>query len=303
MPLISRPEDFRDDDEGTEWSMLSDEELAEVVSEALTSEVVARAENTLLGDAAEPADTDTERIERLERDRRLVEMLASTGFEGERFRKSFVSLTGRLMRYAFPIMTRWVRDGTIFGECARYRGRVDAPAAAAAAGWTEDERAEVVIDSITAAVAFFLDYALRKRKWDHRRGATLTTYFVGSCVCCFIKICNAKWKQQQLDEAFIRSAPRTEDDGGDQVDPLGEIPSQDPDPADVAAIRDQAREVWTRITDEKVREGLALHLTGMTQAAAAGEVGLSPKAFERRLHRQRKTLRPSDNPSEDEGRS
>ncbi|OLF05122.1 hypothetical protein BLA60_37730 [Actinophytocola xinjiangensis] len=302
MTLTSQPEDPRDGDEGSAWSVMSDEELAEVVAEALTSEVVSRAEETLLDDVT--AVADTERIDRLDADRRLVEYLAATGFAGQRFEVAFSKLARRLFSYAFPIMTLWVRDGTIFGECARYRGRVDTPAAAAAAAWSAADRAEVVIDSIIDAVDFFLDYALRKGKWDHRRGATLTTYFVGSCVCCFIKVCNARWKHQQLEEAFIRSAPRTEDDGGDLDDPVERIPSPDADPADLVATRDHAAGLWSRISDEKLREGLAWHLrTGGTQAAAAAEVGLSPKAFERRLHRQRTKLRPPDTASEDEGRS
>jgi DNA-directed RNA polymerase specialized sigma24 family protein len=284
--------------------MLTDEELAEVVSEALTSDVVARAETTLLGADAVIA-SDTERIAQLDSDRRLVELLGSTGFEGEQFDKAFRKMSSRLIGYAFPIMKLWVREGRIFGECLKYRGHIDAPAAAAAAQWSESDRAEVVNETIVRAIDFFLDYALRKGKWDYRRGATLTTYFIGACVCAFIKVCNDRWKQQQLEEAFIRSGPRSEHDDNDNLDPVESIPDMGMDPANLVALRDEAARTWSKITDDQVRRVLALRMTGMTQADAAVEVGLTAKAAERRLHTQRRKLRPPSSPgnSEDEARA
>jgi len=296
--------DPEDSDNAQALSMLSDEQLTEFITEALTSEVVARTEAALLGTDAVQI-SDAERIARLDADRKLVELLASTGFEGDRFDKAFRKLSGRLIGYAFPIMTLWVRRGMIFRECLKYRGRIDAPAAEAAAQWSDGERAEVVLDTILRAMDFFLDYGLRQGKWDHRRGAALATYFVGACVCCFIKVCNDRWKQQQLEEAFIRSAPRIEGDTeGDYVGLIESVPDTTMDTAGLVAVRDQATRVWSQIDNEPVREALALHMGGMTQAEAAAEVGLTAKALERRLHTQRRKLRPPTIPGnlEDEGR-
>ncbi|MFJ5989280.1 hypothetical protein [Lentzea sp. NPDC092896] len=294
-----------DDDHAQAWAMLSDEELAEVVAEAVTSEDVVRAEAALLGaDAA--ASSDAERFERIEADRRMVELLASTGFTGPRFDGVFPRLSGRMIGYAYPIIRLWVREGQIFRECLRYRGHINPAAAAAARAWSDAEREEAVMDTLLRGVDFFLDYGLRKGKWDHRRGATLATYFIGSCVCCFIKVCNDRWKQDQLQEAFIRSGSRNEQvDGDGTIDLAEHLVDPGMDPGERALLRVEAANAMSAITDEKVRQVLALRMTGMTQAAAADEVGLTAKAVERRLHTQRRKLRPPNSTStnEDEGRS
>ncbi|PRY45971.1 hypothetical protein CLV43_101235 [Umezawaea tangerina] len=285
--------------------MLSDEELGEALNGMSTSEVVGRTEEFLLGERAVKL-VDSEQVAQLDADRRLVELLESTGFEGVRFDKAFRKLSQRLMSYAYPVIGSWVHSGAIFRECLRYRTRIDPPAAQAASEWSRAEREDAVVDSIVLGVDFFRDYALRKRKWDHRRGAALTTYFVGACVCCFSKVCNDRWKKKQLDEAFIRSAPRFEADVVDDTSELvNALPDTGLDIATLVAVRDQAARTWPRIADEQVREALVLHMGGMTQAAAAVEVGLTPKALERRLHTQRGKLSPPiiSNDFEDEGRA
>lgn len=292
MTSVRQPGDPEDDHHALAWSMLSDEELAEVVAEAVTSEDVSHAEATLLGPSA-VVSSDKERIAQIEVDRRMVELLASTGFGGERFDRVFPKVSSRLIGYAHPIIGLWLRDGRIFGECLKYRGQISAAAAAAAAAWTEADREEVVLDTIVHAIDFFLEYGLRKGKWDHRRGATLSTYFVGACVCSFIKVCNDRWKQDQLQEAFIRSGPRAEQDDSDEdADLVESLMDQRMGPEDMAVLRADAASAWSKISDEKVRDVLVLRMAGMTQAAAAGEVGLTAKAVERRLHTQRRKLRP-----------
>ncbi|MFJ8965861.1 hypothetical protein ACIRG5_41375 [Lentzea sp. NPDC102401] len=304
MTEARQPGDPAEDHQAPAWSMLSDEELAEVVAEAVTSEDVSRAVAALLGPDAE-AGSDKDRIAQIEVDRRMVDLLASTGFSGEKFERVFPALSGRLIAYAYPIIRLWVRDGSIFGECLRYRGRIGPGATAAALAWTDEERQEAVMDTLLLAVTFFLDYGLRKGKWDHRRGATLATYFVGACVCNFIKVCNDRWKQQQLQEAFIHSGPRDAQDGEnvEDADLVSTIKDPGMDPADMAVLRVEAVSALEKISDPKVRRVLALRATGMTQVAAAAEVGMTAKAVERRLHTQRRKLRPP-NPSsgtEDEG--
>ncbi|MDU0294473.1 hypothetical protein [Saccharothrix longispora] len=294
-----------DDHHAQAWAMLSDEELAEVVAEAVTSEDVARAEAALLGPDT-VAGSDADRFAELEADRRMVELLASTGFAGPKFEWAFPRLSGRMISYAYPIIRLWVREGRIFRECLRYRGHISPAAASAAMAWSDATRDEVVLDTLLRGVDFLLDYGLRKAKWDHRRGATLATYFVGSCVCCFIKVCNDRWKQEQLQEAFIHSGPRNEQfDGDEEVDLAELVMDSGMDPADRALLSIEAADAWSAISDEKVRQVLALRMAGMTQAAAAGEVGLTAKAAERRLHTQRRKLRPPNSFSvtEDEGRS
>lgn len=305
MTEVREPGDPEDDHHAEALAMLSDEDLSEVVAEAVTSEDVSRAEAELL-DPDGVVSSDKERIGQIEVDRRLVELLASTGYEGERFEKAFPKLSGRMISYAHPIIGLWVRDGRIFGECLKYRGRISPAAAAAAAMWTKSERDDAVLDTLVRGVDFFLEYGLRKGKWDHRRGATLATYFVGACVCCFAKVCNDRWKQEQLKEAFIHSGPRIElVDGDGDIDLAEYVVDPGMGPAELAVLRAEAASAYSKITDPKVRDVLAMRMAGMTQAAAASEVGMTAKAVERRLHTQRHKLRPpnASSDSEDEGRS
>lgn len=288
-------------------SLLSDEELEEVVSGALTSEMTAITEAELLGEMAEEV-TDKDRIAELEADHRMVQLLASTGFEGERFDRVFPKLSGKLIGYAFPILTKWLHpdDNSIFTRIQRYRGRIHPDALAAAAGWSARDRREIVLDTAVSAMDFFLDYGLRRENWDFRHGATLKTYFIGACLCCFSTVCTNRWKKQTVEEAFIRTASMIEsNDGEHDLDPIAAIPDSQTDVATLVATRDYAARTFKQIGDETVRTVLGMRMSGMTQVDAAAEVGMTPKAVERRLHTQRRKLRPPTvtGNSEDEGRA
>lgn len=285
--------------------MLSDGELEEVVAEAITSEVVAHAEFVILGAAAVPS-SDAERMARLEQDRRLVELLRSTGFEGPRFEAAYRKLSQRLLGYSYPVVSSMVNTGTIFAKAFRYRQPISKDAQAAAARWNAEERHDAIDDSIAWGSGFFLEYGLKRGKWDHRRGATLATYFVGACICGFIRVCNDRWKHEQLARAFVQSAPHREAGTGVREDALHSLPArglEGRDPADVVAARDEVTRTMSKIKSAEVREALLLQADGMTQAEAAGAVGLTPKSLERRLAHQRSKLRPPKmiNKSEDEG--
>ncbi|TQM81393.1 hypothetical protein FHX81_3758 [Saccharothrix saharensis] len=293
------------DDQVDARPMLSDGELEEVVAEAIISQVVAEAEIALLGATAAPLP-DAERIRRLDQDRRLVEALRSTDFEGPRFEAAYRKLRQALLEYAYPVVGSLINTGTIFAKTSRYRQPLSRDAQAAAMLWTAEERHDAIDDSIAWGSAFFLEYGLKRGKWDHRRGATLSTYFVGACICGFIGVCNDRWKHRQLELAFVQSAPHRETEAGVHEDVLHSIPARGldgRDPAEVAAARDEVARAMSKIKSVEVREALLLQADGMTQAEAAGVVGLSPKGLERRLSHQRSKFRPPNmiSKTEDEG--
>ncbi|GAA0214208.1 hypothetical protein GCM10010492_10030 [Saccharothrix mutabilis subsp. mutabilis] len=285
--------------------MLSDGEIEEVVAEAITTEVVAEAERDLLGSSA-AGTSDAERRQRLEADRRMVEMLRSTGFTGRQFEMATRRLMGDLMAYAHPVLRSMLTKGTIFSKAFRFRHPIAKDAKDATARWTAEERDEAIDDAMVVGSKFFLDYGIKAGKWDHRRGAALTTYFVGACICGFIKVCNERWKIQQLERAFVESAPHRETEHGVYEDLVHAIPArgvEGRDPAEVVAARDEATRTLAKIKSSQVREALLLQADGMTQAEAATAVGLTRKGLERRLAYQRSKLRPptkTDN-TEDEG--
>lgn len=232
----------------------------------------------------EGEETDGERSRRLAADRRLIEILARENFEGEQFDQLYRKLAHKLTGYAWPVLMKWLSTRRIFRECERYRRPVNQ--LAAAYGWTDDDRSQIATDTIIEAVEFFRDYALRQGKWDWQRGASLSTYFVGACICCFPQVHQRWWKEQVVARSMVLV---TLDQAERQVDhPLNLIPDPRSDPATLAVLRDEAHRAMKQITDQRLREVLWLRATGYTQAEAAHEAGLTEKAAERRLHRYRK---------------
>jgi hypothetical protein len=286
-----------DEDDLDLWSAgdLADEELAAVIANALTDDRIAQTEAELVADL--PRESSAKAVDRRAVDRRLVEMLEAQDFKGPVFEELYRRLTKGLMEYAWPIMLNWIETGVIFSECRKYRGRVHAPAEVAAMGWPIETRQEAAKDTLIKGCDFLLDYGLRRKKWDWQRGASLRTYYVGACVCCFIGVCNEYWKRQVLQEAFVQSAIRSEEDDA-TIDPLDMIPASGRAPDDIVADRDQATRIMATVTDPRLKHVLGRRMEGIKQKQAAEEIGITPKAAERRLHAFRKGLPPSGNPAQ-----
>jgi DNA-directed RNA polymerase specialized sigma24 family protein len=249
---------------------------------------------------ADRDETKEERSRRLIADRRLVEILAGENFEGDRFAKLYRKLARRLTGYAWPILMQWMSTGQIFRECNRYRRPVNR--SAALYDWTEDDRCQVATDTILEAVDFFRDYGLRQGKWDWQGGASLATYFVGACVCCFPRVHQRWWKEQVVAQSVLLATRDNEQSQAD--DPLNLVADPQADPCTVAVIRDEARRAMRQITDPQLRQVVWRRAVGYTQAEAAHEAGLTEKAAERRLHRHRNKPRnntPSDSGGPDDG--
>ena len=232
-------------------------------------------------------ETEEERSWRLAADRKLVEILAGENFEGERFNHLYRKLACKLTGYAWPIMMKWMSTGQVFHECKRYRRPVNQ--SAAEYGWTDDDRCQIATDTIIAAVDFFRDYGLRRGNWDWRRGASLATYFVGACVCCFPRAHQRWWKEQLVAQSVLLANWDNEESQVD--DPLKLVADPQSDPCTVAVVRDEACRVMKQMTDPQLRQVLWLRSIGYTQAKAAHEAGLTEKAAEGRLGRYRKKLR------------
>lgn len=233
---------------------------------------------------AEGEETEEERSRRLAADRRLIEILARENFEGERFNQLYRKLAHKLTGYAWPVLLKWLSTGQIFRECERYRRPVNQ--LAAAYGWTSDDRSQIATDTILEAVEFFRDYGLRQGKWDWRRGASLRTYFMGACVCCFPRVHQRWWKEQVVARSMVLATQNHEEPQADH--PLHRVADPQSDPCALTVVRDEAHRAMKQITDPQLREVLWWRATGYTQAEAAHEVGLTEKAAERRLHRHRK---------------
>jgi hypothetical protein len=89
-------------------------------------------------------------------------------------------------------MTSWCRNRRIFAECAQ-RGIYlpDAPL-----DWSDDDRADVVQDTVHNGVRRFRRRALVERGWLVNGGSTLSSYFIGTCVYCFADV-NRTWHDHE----------------------------------------------------------------------------------------------------------
>lgn len=219
------------------------------------------------------------RIERLQADAALVKVLREDGFTGPRY-KIFATM---LLDYGWKTMMSMTESGSIFSR-ARALGRPVAPHTMTSS-WTEADRSAISTDSVTAGLEMFRRYALIGGAWRPEGGASLPTYFVGASVRAFPQVYR-KWHREQLRELL---------ELGREAE-LHVLPAllpgqQGADPADVAVTEDRIARALKLIQDPDLRRSLGLHAIGYTHAEAALQVGITPKALERRLDRARTKVR------------
>ncbi len=224
---------------------------------------------------ADPAErARIENAERLLADHALLEELAAAGFTGPMFNVAKTEFA----TYGIAVLMAWARTGQIFPKC-RAKGR---PLSTPAPEWSRDDRLEIVIEATAKGLQYFLDEVLKPGKWDHRRGATLRTYFVGACLLQFPNAYEVwateqrRWAQHDgedaLEHAVVRGDPQWADPTGD------------------AAVRAcAAHECLAGIPDPRTRQAAWLvHGLEASLAEAGAAVGLSADAVEGRLYRIRR---------------
>ncbi|MFJ5879168.1 RNA polymerase sigma factor [Streptomyces sp. NPDC093088] len=107
----------------------------------------------------------------------LIEHLEQLGFEGP----EFDAFADRLIGHGQRVVQAWISNRKIFSECARRGIRLGDPPS----DWSEDERDDIVQDTILRAFNRFKRKALHARNWTPEGGASLKTYFIGTCVYAF----------------------------------------------------------------------------------------------------------------------
>ncbi|HZU76884.1 MAG TPA: hypothetical protein VFA70_08990 [Dehalococcoidia bacterium] len=106
----------------------------------------------------------------------MVERLAALGFTGPDFDRFSNQLTARGLR----VIDAWTRSRHIFIECRRKGIKLGD-----SVEWSEDDRKTLVQDSVHTGFRRFRTSALCQRVWDPGQGASLSTFFIGSCVYAF----------------------------------------------------------------------------------------------------------------------
>jgi DNA-directed RNA polymerase specialized sigma24 family protein len=237
-------------------------------------------------DLAVPGDPrERARVENAARrlaDRALVYELKAAEFTGP----AFEVMVNELAAYGIATLMAWMRTGEIVRQCLA-RGRPLADAGRYTAQWSRDDRLEIAVETAARAVRYFVDEVLKPGRWNHRRGATLRTYYVGACLLQFPNIYEL-WVNEQKRWGVVELA----EPGDVETGKPGYENSAWSDPtADEVIRRQQVNEIFTGITDDRTRKAAQMVMLGYEYADAGAEVGLSADAVGGRLYRLRRRPR------------
>jgi DNA-directed RNA polymerase specialized sigma24 family protein len=260
------------------------------VLDPVPSEVLRQVETELAppGDAGTAAETEPDQAARLAIDRRIMQIVAAEGEDGPGHRR----LAGRLLEYGYPVLLRWITTGEIFTRCQPWRPVVRRHDEYYS--WLPEDWHQLAVETLEEGLKLFFDQAVRQERWDARRGASLQTYYVGACLLSFKKVYNRWWRERILLEGMFRF------DRADDAHPLTEVAdSRVMDPCDYVVLHDEVTRRLADMTDPQLRGVMGRVAIGYPQREAAEEVGLTPKAVERRLARfRRRRVRSDASPGE-----
>jgi DNA-directed RNA polymerase specialized sigma24 family protein len=209
---------------------------------------------------ADSAQTEATEAPRRAGDARLYEELAKEGFTGHRYEL----FERHLATYGLGVLTAWIKSGMIFAKL-RDRGIVLPP-------WHESPIEEDVQDLATMTVAHalstFRNKALIAGQWRSDGGASLTTYFIGTCLLAFVNVWRSWLRAQRHWEEGTHLAAQVEP-GHEPITPEAEIIGRDLIRSLLADFSERDQQVVTLIIDGYSHGEIAEHL-GTTRRAVEG---------------------------------
>lgn len=192
-----------------------------------------------------------------------------------------------LWLYAWPVMKALIRTnrmGQVLHRYGVHRSFAITPEDQVVLRASEAERDALAFDVIAAAVKHFRTHAVLQGKWSPQGGASLRTWFIGTCALNFPRA-YARWSAGRT-ERLGRLAQSHEIDLNEVG---GRVATQVPDPAEIAADRDDLREMID-LAQPMTRIILGMIMEGLTHAQIAAELGLTVKAVEGRIYRLRQRV-------------
>lgn len=225
-----------------------------------------------LVEAGQPDLADT--VDRMAGDVDLNLSLALQKYEGP----LWDYFANELAKYGYAVIASWVRRKMIFERC-RTKGLGGLPAYDRP--FTDDEVAELANETVAKALAHFRRDVLMKGKWDHRRGATLRTYFIGQCLLRFPNIYRRWWAGENRNRGLL-----TDDD--EFLNAYGGTTSN-LEPRVVARVT--AEEALSTVKNRRVRDAMRLRGADWTHAEIAQFFDVTEKAVERMIENERTRLR------------
>ena len=219
------------------------------------------------------ASAEAERLERLLADADLVSRLQWSRFSGPEYDR----FAEELARYGVAVLCNWMYSGKIFERLtARNRGVPPLPES----GWSRDDRAELAYETVTIALQKFRDSVLVPHRWDHTKGATLKTFFVGQCLIRFQNVYRA-WHHEvtQLTRHRVLA----------EIDP--DVTVDGADVEHTAVQHDELVRALENLPDNRTRLVLLMVARGYSQSAIAEHLGVGVGAVESILSRHRTRVR------------
>jgi DNA-directed RNA polymerase specialized sigma24 family protein len=238
----------------------------------------------LAGGAASPTAAPGDAEARRLAEGRLRDRLAEAGFRG----RDYERFQDELVRYGLQVVTNWIRNGKIV-EKARQRGvpglRPPPPTLAA-------DAEDLAVETLARALPRFREQALVAGGWDPDAGASLTTYFMGTCLYSFAEAyrawCRADDRRQKerlaAEEAYRLAASCA---CGPEDTALG--------PEDTALARLAVAERLS--SGSRAERAKFLQAAGYSHKEIGEMLGTTARAVEGLLRRQRR--RPDRRPPPD----
>lgn len=217
---------------------------------------------------------ESEHLQRLLADLELINTLRITGFTGP----AYEELAKALAEYGYQVIGSWIRTGAIYRKLAE-KGKAHYLARHPKRIPPTSDAAEMTRDVVADALVAFRRDVLLPGTWDHRKGASLATFFIGQCLLRFPRVYVEWLKSDEYRSRCV--APE------DLQKRQPATTSGYDDPARVAAIRSglaEARELAPQVT----REILLLTEEGYSHPEIAAILGTTVGAIESRLHRHYK---------------
>jgi DNA-directed RNA polymerase specialized sigma24 family protein len=219
---------------------------------------------------------ETERLNRLLADAALISRLQWQSFQGPEWNV----FATELARYGVAVLRGWLRKGTIF-EKMRAGGLGGLPPVPPDA-LDDDAINDLAADTVVIALNKFRT-VLMEHRWDHTRGATLKTFFIGQCLWRFSNVYRS-WVARELEYRRHHLAVPHEllDRPYDHVEAVALVQM------------DAATSLRADVADDRTRRVLLLTSLGCKQREIAKELGLTEKAVETILYRHRKRIERKD---------
>jgi DNA-directed RNA polymerase specialized sigma24 family protein len=256
----------------------SDGDVLQPSTATLTAELVRLETRRDVFDAESQRAADS--LARRQAEHQLWTELAGVGFAGpgwDRFETE-------LGRYGYAVVTAWLATLEVFTQCARKGCAVGEPPMF----WTEEDREDLANDTVNAAIGTFRKKAQNGSGWSVGGGASLKTYFIGSCVFAFPNIYR-KWRNAT--DEWTRGI-------GELAGIAADRDRWADDPVELAILRMRVNAGFEVVEKDPTTKAVVMAELGYSHTEIAAALGLSVGAVGERLRRYRHRSHGADHRSE-----